>query len=271
MLSKKQEKWLKEGRGQGEFAEYKPWIKISDISSSGRSHRVFGHKTRRTHHLMSDLELATFLFLEWSQEIIDIREQFPLRFDETLQIAENMQVKHPAIRGNTHVMTSGFYVVSSDKELSQFVLQAKYSKDLMKPRTLEKLEIERRYWHSKGISWQIITEKDIPIAVQNNIKWLYPETTLNRSVDTQDSLNFYAKEFTKYPEKSIIAVCKDIDTAYFSEVGSSLNELRTLLGLRFFTFDLRIDFRKLKCSDIQISNSHYWDLMTEELGYVANQ
>lgn len=66
-------------------------------------------------------------------------------------------------------------------------------------------------------------------------------------------------------------MCKDIDTAYFSEVGSSLNELRALLGLRFFTFDLRIDFRKLKCSDIQISNSHYWDLMTEELGYAANQ
>lgn len=271
MLSKKQEKWLKEGRGQGEFAEYKPWIKISDISSSGRSHRVFGHKTRRTHHLMSDLELATFLFLEWSTEVIDIREQFPLKFDDTLKIAEDMQVKHPAIRGNTHVMTSDFYVVSSNKKLSQFVLQAKYSKDLMKPRTLEKLEIERRYWHSKDISWQIITEKDIPIAVQNNIKWLYPETTLNMSVDTQDSLNFYAKEFAKYPEKSIIAVCKDIDTAYFSEVGSSLNEVRTLLGLRFFTFDLRIDFRKLKCSDIQISNRHYWDLMTEELGYVANQ
>ena len=73
-----------------------------------------------------------------------------------------MQVKHPAIRGNTHVMTSDFYIVSSDKELSQFVLQAKYSTDLMKPRTIEKLEIERRYWHSKGISWQIITEKDIP-------------------------------------------------------------------------------------------------------------
>jgi len=27
MLSKKQEKWLREGRGQGELADYKPWIK----------------------------------------------------------------------------------------------------------------------------------------------------------------------------------------------------------------------------------------------------
>ncbi|WP_227430299.1 TnsA endonuclease N-terminal domain-containing protein [Psychrobacter sp. I-STPA6b] len=271
MLSKKQEKWIKEGRGQGELAEYKPWIKVSDISSSGRSHRVFGHKTRRTHHLMSDLELATFLFLEWNHEIIDIREQFPLKFDETIEIAESMQVKHPAIRGNIHVMTSDFYVVSSDKEFNQFALQAKYSEDLMKPRVIEKLEIERRYWYSKGIPWQIITEKDIPIAIQNNIKWLYPEASQDRFFDSQDSLHFYTNEFAKCPDKSIINLCKDIDKAYFNELGKSLNELRILLGLRFFTFDLRIDFRKLKCSDIQTSNSHYWNLMTEELRHVANQ
>ena len=57
---------------------------------------------------------------------------------------------------------------------SQFVLQAKYSKDLDDIRTIEKLEIERHYWQSKGIPWQIITEKDIPMDIQNNIKWLYP-------------------------------------------------------------------------------------------------
>nr|WP_281491830.1 TnsA endonuclease N-terminal domain-containing protein [Wohlfahrtiimonas chitiniclastica] len=153
MLSKNQEKWLKEGRGQGELADYKPWIKISDISSSGRSHRVFGHKTRRTHHLMSDLELAIFLFLEWNSKVIDIREQFPLKFDETIEIAEYIQVKHPAIGGNVHVMTSDFYVVSSDKKFSQLVLQAKYANELKKPRVIEKLEIERRYWNSKGIPW----------------------------------------------------------------------------------------------------------------------
>lgn len=271
MLSKKQEKWIKEGRGQGELADYKPWIKISDISSSGRSHRVFGHKTRRIHHLMSDLELATFLFLEWSPEITDIREQFPLKFDETLGIAENMQVKHPAMRGNIHVMTSDFYVVSSNKEFSQFVLQAKYSEELMKPRVIEKLEIERRYWNSKGVPWQLVTEKDIPIDIQNNIKWLYPEAREDYSLDAYDSLSFYAHELTKNPDKSIIDLCKDIDRAYFDEVGSSLNELRRLLGLRFLIFDLRIDFRKLKSSDIHMSDSQYWGLMTEELRYAANQ
>ena len=42
--------------------DYQPFVKVSDISSLGRSHRVFGHKTKRTHHLLSGLELAVFFF-----------------------------------------------------------------------------------------------------------------------------------------------------------------------------------------------------------------
>ena len=44
--------------------DYQPFVKVADISSLGRSHRVFGHKTKRTHHLISDLELAVFLLFE---------------------------------------------------------------------------------------------------------------------------------------------------------------------------------------------------------------
>ena len=271
MLSKKQGKWLKEGRGQGELADYKPWIKISDISSSGRSHRVFGHKTKRTHHLLSDLELATFLFLEWSPTVLDIREQFPLNYDDTLIIAEEKQVKHPSVRGDIHIMTSDFYVVSSNENYSQFVLQAKYSKDLDDIRTIEKLEIERHYWQSKGIPWQIITEKDIPMDIQNNIKWLYPESNSEITFNIEEKLAFYVAQFSKAPSKTLINLCQDIDSAYFGELGASLNEVRKLLALRFFTFNILIDFRRLKCSDIQITNINDWSLITEEIRYVSNQ
>lgn len=271
MLSKKQEKWLKEGRGQGELADYKPWIKISDISSSGRSHRVFGHKTKRTHHLLSDLELATFLFLEWSPTVLDIREQFPLNYDDTLIIAEEKQVKHPSVRGNIHIMTSDFYVVSSNENYSQFVLQAKYSKDLDDIRTIEKLEIERHYWQSKGIAWQIITEKDIPMVIQNNIKWLYPESNGEINFNIEEKLSFYVNQFSQAPSRSLIELCKEIDSAYFGELGASLNEIRKLLALRFFTFDIFIDFRRLRCSDIHITNVNDRSLITEEIRYVSNQ
>ena len=78
---KQQEKWIKEGRGSGEGSLYKPWITVRDIPSSGRSHRVYEYKSKRTHHLLSDLELAIFLLFEWNERISDIREQFPLRLE----------------------------------------------------------------------------------------------------------------------------------------------------------------------------------------------
>ena len=56
----KNNKWIKEGRGSGQNSEYKPWITVRDLPSDGRVHRVFGHKSQRTHHLLSDLELAVF-------------------------------------------------------------------------------------------------------------------------------------------------------------------------------------------------------------------
>lgn len=70
----KNARWIKQGHGQGLGSEYKPWL----VPSEGRSHRVFGHLTQRTHHLLSDIELATFLLLQWRDSTLDIREQFPL-------------------------------------------------------------------------------------------------------------------------------------------------------------------------------------------------
>ena len=66
----KNERWIKEGRGAGRNQEYKPWVTVRDLPSEGRSHRVFGHKSQRTHHLFSDLELAVFLLLEWHSSVI---------------------------------------------------------------------------------------------------------------------------------------------------------------------------------------------------------
>jgi hypothetical protein len=67
-------RWIKDGRGPGRGSDYKPWLTVRDVPSKGRSHRVFGHKSQRTHHLFSDLELAVFLFLEWLPRSTSARE-----------------------------------------------------------------------------------------------------------------------------------------------------------------------------------------------------
>ncbi len=46
---------------------------------------------------------------------------------------------------------------------------AKYSRDLEKRRTLEKIHIEKKFWEKEGINFKIFTEKDINIVLLNNI------------------------------------------------------------------------------------------------------
>lgn len=58
-------------------------VTMLDLSSLGRSHQVYSHKTKRTHHRLSDLELTIFLILEWNLLIQEMQEQFPLRTTES--------------------------------------------------------------------------------------------------------------------------------------------------------------------------------------------
>ena len=74
---------IKEGRGQGSGADYSPFIYTHKVSSQGRVHRLFGFKTKRIHHLPSDLELAIFLDLDWHREVEEIREQFFMNMHDT--------------------------------------------------------------------------------------------------------------------------------------------------------------------------------------------
>lgn len=105
---------LKDGRGQGQGSDYKPFIYTRDVSSLGRSHRLPGSKTRRLHHLLSDLELAIFLTLDRSPHVTDIREQFPMRVEDTVRIAEELGLPHGCYKGTPQVLTSDFLVDFED-------------------------------------------------------------------------------------------------------------------------------------------------------------
>ena len=72
------ERWVKEGRGDGDGAEYKPWLYTWDVASKGRRHQIRGWRHGRVHHLLSDLEAYVFFIYEWTRSVIEIKEQFPL-------------------------------------------------------------------------------------------------------------------------------------------------------------------------------------------------
>ena len=261
-------RWIKEGRGSGRLADYTPWITVRDVPSEGRSHRVFGHKCQRTHHMLSDIELAVFLLLEWHLDVVEIREQFPLEREATLRIAKEASIAHPAISGVKQYMSSDFLVNSKDRNQPKFALQVKHSDTLNDKRVIEKLEIERRYWLEKEIPWYIVTEKEIPPNVIPNISWIYPiqrdEITLSELID---KTSYFSYHFSEAPKRRIIDICKDLDMAYTLPIGQSLKELRQLLAHRCFKFNCCLEVHKLQAHQLSRANI---GLLTEAL-YVSNQ
>lgn len=171
---KKHEKWLSEGRGLGFGKEYKPWLTIQDVPSNGRVSRIRGIKVNRQHEVFSDLEKKYLYILEFSEKVIDIREQYPLlpRAD-TISIAEEIDVKHPTDPKSQVpiVMTTDFLI--TDKNNKTYARTIKPS-DALNERQIEKFEIERRYWKMKNIDWGIVTEKEIDNIIAKNIEIVRP-------------------------------------------------------------------------------------------------
>jgi hypothetical protein len=244
-------RWLKEGRGQGRGKDYKPWLTVRDVASKGRSHRVFGHLTQRTQHLLSDLELATFLLVQWRKATTDIREQFPLDPQITKKICLETGISHPSHSGVRQFMSTDFLVNSSDEKYPLFAIQVKPCSALEDQRTVEKLEIERRYWREKDVPWFLVTENQIPKVVFSNIEWLYSLQQEESDIE-EESHDFeqYSAWLSQYPNMTITDLCKKIDTSYSLELGESLYQLRCMLAKRYFHFDISIPFTKLRCSDL---------------------
>lgn len=72
------DRYVADGNGAGEGELYKPWLRVQDVPSRGRSRKVQGMKVSRIHQVFSDLEYRYLTVLEFSERVVDIREQYPL-------------------------------------------------------------------------------------------------------------------------------------------------------------------------------------------------
>jgi len=175
------ERYVAQGYGQGQGAEYRPWLRVQDVPSQGRSRKVSGLKVNRNYHLLSDLEFAYFVVLEFSEDVVDIREQYPLFPTSDLQqIAHARSIRYPKFAGTdlAYVLTTDFLVTfkASNGTTQLAARTVKYSNALQPSksleRTLQKLEIERCFWTEQGVDWGIVTELCIPLALSENLQWL---------------------------------------------------------------------------------------------------
>lgn len=229
-------RFVKEGRGQGEGAEYKPWLKIQDVPSHGRSHRLLGISTGRIHHFLSDLELDLFLLLDWQPSTLDLREKLPLDVDTTQSIADRINIRHPRMPHTSHpmVMTTDLVLDRSDgPRVTTRAFAVKSATELAKPRVLQKLEIEWRYWQEQGIPWSIVTRAELPRILIDNIAWVHPFFSSNGIEDKVLALiPLLINEIPTSRQSSLAGFCSGMDRLHALRPGSSLTLMRHLLATR---------------------------------------
>ena len=178
MTRTKRERWIREGRGRGEGRDYKPWLTVRDVPSNGRSSRIKGWKKGRVHHLLSQLELKYFYHLEWSDAVLDIREQFPLLpLEETLAIASRLGIKHPTDPQTKEpvVLTTDF--MATIRKGNRKILTARTVKpdeQLDKRRVEEKLYIEKIFYRCRSVDWGVVPENSLSETLARNVGWVHP-------------------------------------------------------------------------------------------------
>lgn len=229
-------RFIREGRGKGVGPNYKPWHKVSDVPSLGRVHRPFGNKANREHHLLSDNEYFAFLLFEWDDKVIDIREQFPL-IDrrETVEIAARHGIRHPIDphSGALWVLTTDFLLTIKNNSGTELIAwTVKQADHLGDERTLEKLEIERRYWELRQVEWRILTDLQLKNQFTNNLAWIFDmDSVYNPRNSTIDEMLLREISCVKLREPYIPVkkACSIIDEQSGNQQGDSLAALRRLL------------------------------------------
>lgn len=167
---------LRNGHGVGVGADYVPWLRANDVSSRGRSSKSPGIKVPRTHHFLSDVEHNFFLCAEFNPLVVDIREQFPLfPIDLVAALALDAGLKYPATPKTNEpaVLTTDFLLTVRDGAATTYrAVAVKTADDLADSGVVERLELERIWWESLGVCWQLVTNLQLDPTVAKNLAWL---------------------------------------------------------------------------------------------------
>lgn len=239
-----------EGYGQGSGAAYKPWLEIRDVSSTGRKTKYRSAKCGRDIHTLSDIEYRFSLLLEWSEEVLDFNEQYPLERELTQHVAHDLGVKHPYYPGTDvpTVMTVDFFVTMIRHGKPVFEgFNVKDDGEASNERSMAKLEIQRVTLEAMGCPHHIVLKSMLPMQLVQNLDTL--QNALLREGELEPFPGFYQDMHARMrlhlehsisarPNQALWETCTDFDAQHDVPPGTGLRCARMLLKDRTFACEM---------------------------------
>ena len=148
---------------------------------------------------------------------------------------------------------------NSDGQHLSKAISVKYAHDLEDERTIEKLELERRFWEGEGIEWFIFTEHEVPVHFVKNIRWLAPHM---HSYDLDDSRRMFVFEsilqmLDANREEKLPVVLSELDQKQGLARGTNLKYFRHLAAQNAFQWDMQ-NYLHTSLKAKNIIASEYW-------------
>lgn len=168
-------------RGLGTGKNYNPWIHCREVRSKGTKSLLVDWKHGRQIHLLSRNETYMYFILRWNDDVVDIREQYPLNRTTTNKIADALGITHPRLWNDPNeCMTTDFLVTVNENGIEKTkAISVKNSYidvfgDENKPKVKRRIEIqsiEMNYWQLKGVDFKIkFGDRDINKVFARNIE-----------------------------------------------------------------------------------------------------
>lgn len=233
----------KQKRALGAGRDYTSYVKSSELPGhKSNTYVERDWKTGRAVHLLSGGEQKMYYILRFRDDVLDVREQFPLPLESTLEIVSKYKgFRHPRNRyGELVPYTTNFLV--DLKNGQQEAYSVKYSLEDLKKKENENqvrnLYVQREYWTSIGVAFRQVFTIDMNDALFQNIYRVvsfYDPDTVCCTVDLfkhmvarkliridMESKVFTPKEFYSMAQKYLggydyIAVIEELRMKYIEE------------------------------------------------------
>lgn len=159
-------------------------------------------------------------------------------------------------------MTTDFLV---DKRVGNKIIEiarsVKSQSELDDPRTIEKQEIERRYWESRNVDWRMYIDTDIPEQRVENLRLLYEMKSFDGLVVPypsfwEDTCHRLMVALNKTHRVQIKKLIQELEVTQGLKAEDIITAIRHLVANKAITFDLDIPFSTnvFICSTKQLSS-----------------
>jgi hypothetical protein len=164
-----------------------------------------------------------------------------------MEIAKRLGIKHQLapMTKEPIVNTTDFLIDVEENDTTRLKARSiKPSNDLNDFRTIEKLEIERTYWHDQGVDWGIVTEFEILKDLADNVKWVHSAMDPAEAPDglTLEEISFLENELfceiTADPVATLARVGMKLDNRMGLRGGTTLWIVRHLIANQQWEVDM---------------------------------